>query len=447
MRDIPCTKQLWQALHATGLVEQNEYCAQIASMLRQGMVSEGMAKTILFGLDPQIEKAIDFPCVLHRLPEAEEFYADGYPDFTLGTLDNDLVFGVRLLDRSRSIIAVGVTGSGKTMLLLVLLIAIQAHNERHPDQAISCIVFERKGRVFSRLAQRFGWKLVSIHHGLRLSQGPAEGMPANIWNNIHTEWFASRNGLVSSAGCYSAIVDLILPVLNPRPTQRPLWPTPHQCLDVARSIPPKLVASKPHYLDTLIQALDTTIRASGTLLDANDALDLERDVIAHGDSIVIDITNARPAFLRHYIVDLLVGKLLHGRMHRGDTAAPRVLVVLDEADEDLTLQAEADYRGRSLSPISQTLKQGREFNISCAIGLSHLGEMSRFVLSNATYQFFFSAADHKSLSDASNTLLLPYDGGQQTLRSLKTAEVIFVESLGAWPHAVRGTIKNVQLPT
>ena len=111
--------------------------ADILFMAEQGMLSEAMATAELFGLEPDIEHAKDFPNFLHRPPSEEQFNADGKPDIEVGHLveAEHVRLGIRLLDGPRHCLVAGRTNAGKTTLMRVMIDAVEALNARREQEA------------------------------------------------------------------------------------------------------------------------------------------------------------------------------------------------------------------------------------------------------------------------------------------------------------------------
>lgn len=425
-------------------LDREDYWNFLRARIEAGGVTESQARAYLIHHHDEIEKAKLRPNVLPPPPDEEEYYSQGRPDFEIGTLENELRFGFRLLDRTRHIVLTGTSGSGKTNLMLAFLIRIAAHNQLHPDEAISCVILQRKGIKFVMLAQQLGWRVVGVHHGLRLSLAPLRGMPPHIFNVATCEMFANRSGMIASAPCLMQIMSLIRDHLNDPPGSIIQGPTFQNALEVAEYIPPTLFGGKPEYMAFLRHTLLNLLHASGELWDAHVSLDINHDVICPGQSICIDITNVRPDYLRLFITDLICSQIMLPRLHSGAGNERRVLIVLDEADEDLLPGANAGYTA-SLPPISLILKQGREFRVGCMLGLSHLGGVSPFVRNNATYQIAFAPADPNTLAETAKALQIATQYGYRMLSTLPIGQCIAVETLGTYPHPMLVTVDPVSL--
>lgn len=367
MKRVSWIRLLWWVIHTYRLAERSEYAAEVLALLRAGRISEGLAKVILADMEGTIQQAIDFPHVLHRLPDAETLYAPGYPDISIGTLlGSDLRFGLRL-DRARQIVVVGKTDAGKSHLFKVILVRIDARNRSDPRSFICCIVFDRKGGDFVRLARRLGWLVINLDEGTCIDIGPPRGYPGRKWYHHVSEILARRAGLIKSESCLAALLNHLTVAINQgrQPGQPLLAPTFSQCLEALERTPASLWGGKEEYVATLRHELRNVCQASGDLFEAAAGWDLE-DLIAQRRSIVIVMNNMRPAYLRLFLVDLLIGRLLYGRMQRGDhRRRPEAFLFVDEGDEDLAFGSESAY-ATSLSPLSALLKQGRAFGLAAA---------------------------------------------------------------------------------
>ncbi|MFC1805378.1 hypothetical protein ACFL09_00160 [Planctomycetota bacterium] len=313
----------------------------------------------------------------------------------------------------------------------------KSRRQRRRAGRIHIIVLQLKAGDFSDLPQQLGpdWMHLSVHDEMRLGVNAPQGVPPNVWINIVTTLFAARAGLISARVTLANVIRWLLPVLNPQPGRRLLWPDWQLILEIIRHAPPAVLSAKGEYTQSLRQALDDITQSSGSLLRAFSGFDLEEHVVARGKNVVIDIANLYPPWLRLFVVDLLVSQLLVGRSHRHHRVdATEVLLVIDEGDALVSRKTEACFPD-GLSPIALAEKQGREFGIACCLGLTALGNASRFVLSNAQYHLIFNLADDESVVEAARTLMLP-QGAHLQFPALAPGQAILRESQGAWPHAL-----------
>lgn len=105
-------------------LDRDDEVAGVRARIEAGKMSELSAKAYLYRWQEMIQRAIDFPNVLHEPPDEEQLYADGRPDIEIGTLDNGLRFGIRYTDKARSVICCGAAGSGKTCCIRQMVVQI-----------------------------------------------------------------------------------------------------------------------------------------------------------------------------------------------------------------------------------------------------------------------------------------------------------------------------------
>lgn len=312
------------------------------------------------------------------------------------------------------------------------------------DTPIATIIFDRKGGDYSDIPSMLGphWLHLSIYEGLRIGLNGPEGMPPNAWINTISSLFCARAGLISSSVTFANIIRWTLAQMNPAPCEELLWPDLNLILEIAKSRYGGLFASKTDYLRSLIQVLEGIVQASGDLFRTFGGLDMERDVISKGKSVVIEMPNLYPAWLRQFLVDMIISLVLLGRIHRHHrTNTTEVLFIIDEADPDVSRKSEACFPD-GLSTTSQLLKTGREFGLSSCVSVSLLGQVSRFVLGNVQYHLIFNMSDQECVVEAQRTLLLPAGGGLM-LPGLNPGECLFRESQGPWPHAILCEVDDV----
>lgn len=412
-------------------------------LAQQGCLLESSARAYSKMLPQLIQEQIEKPNMLPRAPTQEELWADGPPDVQLGRLaeNPEVRWGGRMLDRPRHGVVAGMTSAGKTTLLRQLVCAVDQLGKR-TGKPVSIIVQDRKGGDFADLVERLGdnWVHASVHDAPLLALNAPAGVPDNVWINTVSAAFGVRAGLVASANSLANMMRWLreeLKKAEPNAT-RPLWPNFDLLLDVLMGGPEDLWAGKAIYAGSLRQALEAVTRASGSLFHTFNGLDLERDIISQGKSLVIDMPNLQPASLRHFVTDLLMLQVLVGRVHRKHKVdTTEVLFVIDEADQDVSRKCEESFS--DLSPISLTMKQGREMGVAVVVGLSLLGEASRYVLGNAQYYWMFAPSGAESISEAARTLVLPR-GGERMLTDLKAGECLIRESLSAWSDTMKGVV-------
>ncbi|MFA6132817.1 MAG: hypothetical protein WC869_02230 [Phycisphaerae bacterium] len=303
---------------------------------------------------------------------------------------------------------------------------------------ISQIVFDRK-MDYNHIPGQYGrdhWVHLNVHdRGFWLALQPPPGVPIFVWINIISSLIAIRGMLIASAVCLVKMIYFLVQALNTPASKTVLFPDFRLLLDVALAAPMTLWGSKIDYGKTLINLLwDVVVRCQA--FEAFAGLDIDRDVISQGKSCVIEIPTLYPAWLRLFIVDLIVAQILYGRIHRQQkTEDTEVIIYLDEADQDLTVAASDGPFSDGYSVMAQLLRMGREFGISCVVGLGVLGHISEYVSSSFQYTFIFNISEGGQKLHAARNLSLPR-GAEEMLPALDSSCCILRESLGAWPHPV-----------
>lgn len=421
-------------------------CPELTSyhaMAQMGQMSQGMAKALLYQLEeggaiPEQERRPNF---LERAPAFDELFPNGAPDLVIGHLEEaqEVPLGLSLTGNMNSIFA-GRAGSGKTTGLRSLIQAVCRHNSEYPAQFVSIAVWDRKGGDYCDMPLLGPeW----LHLGLdtlKIGLNGPDGVPPNIWINAVATIFAARAGLVASAVCLANMMRFLLGAMNPSPGPGPLvWPSFQQLLELARSVPLTAFAEKPDYEKSLIQMLEGVTQAGGSLFQTSGGLDLET-VARQKKCVVLDVCGLGPPWVRALATDILMYRLLLGRQWRYQRrSSVDCLVVVDEADSDTSGKSEAAFP--DLSPLSTFLKQGREYGLAVALGISAVGPTARQILTNASHHFFFAMSDAESLQEASDTLVLP-PRAEGILPALEPGECIY-RGPGPWAHAMLARVAFV----
>lgn len=305
------------------------------------------------------------------------------------------------------------------------------------NRRISQIIIDRKGD-YGDLAKYIPKdKLLHLNvHDLNFKIGlqPPAGIYANIWVQIISILTAVRGNLISSAMCLANMILFAVTALNPNPSNLLLFPDFRLLYEIALSSPLWVWAAKPEYIKTLLQLLETL--AGCPYFQTFAGLDLERDVISQGKSCIIEIPTLYPAWLRLFIVDLIIAQILYGRIHRRQKIdTTDVIIYLDEADQDINFSSSDMAFLDSYSILAQLLRMGREFGIMVVVGVGILGHLSDYISSSFQNVFVFCTSDGKQIHFASQILNLP-PGAEQMLFALKPGEALLLQSQQAWPHAM-----------
>jgi len=311
------------------------------------------------------------------------------------------------------------------------------------SKKISQIVLAKKTGDYVDLPARLGshWRLLSVHEGTRIGLGLAGVSPAG-WINTVSSLFGARAGLVAAWTSLARMLHWLMGVMNPDPETELVWPDFSLLLDVARRVPPDLFAAKPEYMKTLIEKLEAVVISTGDLFRTSDGLDLNRDIIARHQSLVLDISQIDPPWVRLFLVDLLFSQVLYYRMQnymRTDRTA--CAMILDESDPDISRVAEEAYADGN-SPVSQCLTLGREYGILVILGARIMGQISPYVLNSMQYHCIFGVSDALAAAEAKQTLMLPYRA-EQMLPGMAPGCCLFRASECEWSHAMLARVDKL----
>jgi DNA helicase HerA-like ATPase len=410
-------------------LQRAPWVARVLAAIEHGMISDAMARNLLHAIEPLVRDALDHPNFLHPAPEHSELYPSAPPDIEIGHLVDrpDVRFGLRLADRPRSILIAGNSGAGKTTVARNIILQTDSIGT-------TVIVFDRK-QDYIDLPDlcHSDWLRVSVYDMVRIGLDAPDGVPPKAWVNIVASIFSARAGMIAAWTAFAAVLWWLLGVLNADPNHPTRWPSLQLVLDVLNAAPEKLFAAKAEYVGTLKTALQTAVQAVDTF-DCFGGLDLERDIIRPGKSIVIEMPNVTPAWIRQLIQDLLIAQLIYGRVHRAQKSnrGAEVILVMDEADQDATLESDRRFPDQ-MSPLSLLLRMGREFGLMVIVGASRLNHLSPYVLLEPSYHLILNQSDAASILAARNTLLLP-PGAEQMLPGLQPGMCIVRENGGPWSH-------------
>lgn len=269
---------------------------------------------------------------------------------------------------------------------------------------------------------------------------PPDGIAVSIWIQIICTLIAVRGGLISSAHCLTNMMRNVVGFLNKnRAGLPPIVPDFRLLKEIALHVPLTLWARKPDYLNTLIQLLEV-IADNCPMFETFSGIDLERDVVSKGKSCVIEIPTIYPSWLRLFIIDLMLARLLYGRIHRRHKVdTTEIIIYIDEADQDVSFLSSDAVYADGYSILAQLLRMGREYGIMVVIGVGTLGQMSKFVSSSFQYKFNFNISEGDQILYAKRNILLPH-GAEQMLPALDPGECIVQQSQLGWSHPMACTV-------
>lgn len=405
----PNTRYLYEKIRRYGLDKHSDLARNVLALIELGLMTEDLAAGYLLIIGPMIAQAERYPNYLERPPDRSEIYPNGLPPLVIGACreGEKVPVGLFLYGAVHAIFG-GTTGAGKTVGIRRLLKAVGKYNQTHDDQIIVICLDQKNDYtdLFTILGQDCAQ--FDVHGDLRVGLQHPAGLPVNVWVNHISTLFAARAGLIASSVTLADLMNWLVGVMNPRPSDRILYPDFQLLLDVAERLPKLAAASKGIYQEALVQMLRAVVLAMGSLFSTFNGLDVERDLINKGRSAVICMANLEPPWLSHFFVDLIISQVLIGRVHRGHRVDKlEVLLVLDEADDAASRASEAAFPQGYMSPLARVLRQGREFGIGVVLGLGSLGPVSEHILNSATYHFLFQMSDAKCRRAAADTLQLP----------------------------------------
>lgn len=308
------------------------------------------------------------------------------------------------------------------------------------NRPFSQIIFDRRldqGDIPDLIGRENCSRFSIFSPNFKIGLQPPDGVAVNIWIQIVCTLIAVRGGLISSAHCLTNMMRNIVGFLNKNRANCPvIFPDFRLLKEIASSVPLSLWASKGDYLKTLIQLLEV-IADNCSMFQTFSGIDLERDVISKGKSCVLEIPTIYPSWLRLFIIDLMLARLLYGRIHRRHKVdTTEVIIYLDEADQDVSfLSSDAAYAD-GYSILAQLLRMGREYGIMVVIGVGTLGNMSKFISSSFQYKFMFNISEGEQILYTKRNLLLP-PGSEQMLPALGPGYCIVQQSQLGWPHPMK----------
>lgn len=419
MSSVHHLKQLIDRYH---LANRHEDIATYQQMIELDMMSEPLAKNLVRTMQPLVEAQKRCPNLLPAPPTADDL---GSFDLEFGDAieRSGIRAGFNVSDRPRHVIASGSTGFGKTIFLRSLLTSL--------PRDICVIIIDTKS-VFSDIKHLMGkdrCDYYNIFEGFKVGLNAPSDLPGDVWVNLMAKVLAAHSGFVMAEGSLTQLINIARAELSPTGSE---WPSIHLLYEILCNTPLEALSAKADYGKTLIQALRILIQETPHAIDTFSGFDAIKHVIDTGRSCVIDLTNC-PDRTRSIIVDTLILQLLAYRQYfHQKRDCTDVLLVIDEADAFVSRDA-CNLFAPSLSPLALLLKQGREFGIMAAIGVSFLGQVVQMIRSNISCHFAFTQPDNQSLIEAARTLMVP-KGGEGIFASLQPGECVFRQADGRFPY-------------
>jgi hypothetical protein len=384
--------------------------AMIERLCTMGELDEGQAEFYWHSLQAWLEVFLRKPIYLARPPTMDEVFPGGTDQLIpLGNLVErpDVPFGINIESPLFAIFA-GTSGAGKTIGMRRLILNVHAYNQTSQNP-ITILILDRKGHDFTDLASQLGddCLLLDVHGEPLLGLNNPDGVPPNVWINSLVSTFSACFNLKFSSTSLAHALRWLVAVMNPHPSQRLQWPDFRLVLDTIRRLPSRRFSRRDAYVESLLQMLEGVVHASGNLFCTFNGLDVDRDLAKRGRHAIVSMPQIAPPALRRFAVYLLISQVLLGRIHRGErTSRPNLLIVIDEADADVSQAAEYVFADQ-FSPIAQAFRLGREFGIGICLGVSSLGPIARHVLNSASYHFMMKMQNAVCREEVRRTLDLP----------------------------------------
>lgn len=429
-----------------GLENRSRKLRKLLPMLARGLIKQpnALARALLIEMQPIIDEMERRPNYLFRPPEEHELYPDGLPPLIIGHLEEAPHIPLALFPKGAfHILFVGETGYGKTVGIRALIFAIEKLNRRR-ERPIIIIVLDYKGHSYSDLPNRLGqhWRYFDVYGALRLALQPPVGVPVLPWINQITTSICARSHLIAGWVTVANVMRMLVANMNIARTEQPLFPDFQLLLETLRFLPRKAFAEKGQYLDSVIHVLNGVTQASGQLFSSFRGLDLEEDLIRQGQSAVISVPNLAPAWLNHFVADLLILQLLLGRIARRQRVGdPEVLLILDDADDIVSEDNERLFVG-SRPPAVAGLRLLREFGVGICLGVGSLNPVSEQIR-NSVGRIFVFCNPNDCAEVAKRSLGMP-QGSEGIIRALRPGECV-VRLPGPWAQVFLAEI-NACLP-
>lgn len=340
-------KQLHYVIETNGLHNRDTFAANILTAIENGLFSETQARAMIFWAQELADNVAEQRNYLDRAPDQDEINPNGDPDLIVGKLVESGAYIGYCLDDAINSIYVGNTGSGKTTAMYNVILAVNQYNQNNPDDFISLIIQETKdGSLLAVPKVMKNCVVVNTDTTMRISLHPPRGYPYKNWNNrlggdIIPKWGKVKAGAISII----EMLNFLAEVMNPTSPNNPIiYPTFENLYELSTMAPKGLFESKEQYQLSINQVLRQYAKATADLFRSHRGLDLEDDIIAHKKHLIIDARGLWPDWVRATALDILLARLLLGREYRNEQNPRRCIILLDEADTQLSSKVEGQYQ-------------------------------------------------------------------------------------------------------
>lgn len=295
---------------------------------------------------------------------------------------------------------------------------------------ITILILDFKGD-FVDVASRLGrdrWSHFSTADGLRVGIGPPANCRDHVsWINQFTKIIAAHCDLKYSEATLASVIRIAVNLLNQGQDHIRAWPSLLLIEQLIETLPTQLIAKKDSYRDALLQKISSLHRTSGNLFEAEWGFDVCEHLIKPKRCAVIDCTQLSD-LQAQVLANLLALQIMFPRLVlRQVKQGTDFALVIDESDPIISYDASIVYP-EGYSEIGRLVKQGRQFGVMGAFGVSFLGRCSQFISSNVSYPIILTQTDPDALAEAGRILLEP--DSRQLIASLKCGQGIYREAMG-----------------
>ena len=364
---------------------------------------------------------------LPRAPSSEEeLYGNGLPKLNIGKLIDNPQINIGLLaPPPKHILLNGTTGSGKSTTIRTI---VSQFCNLPEDTHI--IYIDPKGDALC-YPEKFNNFIILNENNLKMGLNNPHNVSVNKWIDIVSEIIAARCNICFGKSCFAGIIRFIMGHLNSGNRGPILLPSLNEILQAAHNKTiAKQFSTKPGYIESLKQALQSIILESNGIFDCRRGLDIN-NIFDQGKNIVLD-TRQFAKKTAMITLDLLVMQLLMRRLtDRQYSHQSSVLLIVDEADTVLDAQQTDQAFSGSMTTLELFFRLGRELNLMGCMGLSNLVSCrSPHIIGNMTY-FICHRLFDQAIYYAMQTLQLP-KGCENLLSGLPEGRAVFKQNLPTW---------------
>ncbi|MBI9018561.1 MAG: DUF87 domain-containing protein [Phycisphaerae bacterium] len=409
-------------------LDRFEKWRNINQWLDFNILDEDTCMYLLLNAKNEIETIKDSGNWLPRAPSSEEelYGKYGQPKLNIGKLTDIPQINIGLLaPPPKHILLNGTTGSGKSTTIRTI---VSQFCNLPEDTHI--IYIDPKGDALC-YPEKFNNFIILNESNLKMGLNNPHNVSVNKWIDIVSEIIAARCNICFGKSCFAGIIRFIMGHLNSGNRGPILLPSLNEILQAAHNKTiAKQFSTKPGYIESLKQALQSVILESNGIFDCRRGLDIN-SIFDQGKNIVLD-TRQFAKKTAMITLDLLVMQLLMRRLtDKQYSRQSSVLLIVDEADTVLDAQQTDQAFSGSMTTLELFFRLGRELNLMGCMGLSNLVSCrSPHIIGNMTY-FICHRLFDQAIYYAMQTLQLP-KGCENLLSGLPEGRAVFKQNLPTW---------------